>query len=128
MDTTTLFLAQLIGPSMLAVGLGIFFSKKYYLNAFRYLEKETVAVLTTGLIALVVGLVIVLKYQAWGTPLEYIVSIIGWMSIVKGTLLLVVPRFVDRIGEYFSKTSMLPMFGAIYIVLGVYVSYIAYLM
>ncbi|MBP6888924.1 MAG: hypothetical protein KBC21_04485 [Candidatus Pacebacteria bacterium] len=127
MDATTLFLAQLIGPSALAVGLGIFFSRNYYLDAYRHLEKETLGVLMSGLLALVVGIVIVRVHNVWDTPLAAVVTFVGWGSIVKGFLLIVVPRYVDRIGEYLAHGTWLSYIGVLYVVVGVYVSYLAYL-
>lgn len=43
---TALWLAQLWGPVMFAVGAGIFVSRGYYPKIYRDLEKEALAVLT----------------------------------------------------------------------------------
>ena len=43
---TTLFLAKLWGPAILAVGIGVFFSRSYYIKIYRDLEKS-VSVVTS---------------------------------------------------------------------------------
>jgi hypothetical protein len=47
----TIFLAQIWGPVILAVGIGVFTSRSYYLKVYRDLEKETLAVLLFAMFA-----------------------------------------------------------------------------
>ena len=42
---TTLFLAKLWGPAILAVGIGVFVSRNYYIKIYLDLEKDALAVL-----------------------------------------------------------------------------------
>lgn len=128
MDSTTLFLAQLIGPTMLAVGVGIFFSKNYYAKVYRNLENETLAVLMSGIAALVIGIVMVTTHNVWEGFVATVVTLVGWLSIVKGLLLIISPRTVDRIGDRLSANpSLFPIIGTVYAVLGAIISYVAYL-
>jgi predicted MFS family arabinose efflux permease len=128
LDTLTVSLAQFIGPVMLAVGLGIFVSRNYYEKVYRHLEQETLAVLMSGIIALVVGIAIVLSHNYWHSLLAGIVSLVGWLSITKGLLLIIAPRTVDRIGDSMSSKKGWFTFAAIlYTAIGVYVSYMAYM-
>lgn len=128
MDTLTVSLAQYIGPVMLAVGLGIFFSKNYYEKVYRHLEQETLSVLMSGIIAVVVGIAIVLHHNFWHSLLAGIVSLIGWLSIAKGLLLIIVPKVVDQIGDWMADKKGWFKFAAIlYTVIGAYVSYMAYM-
>jgi hypothetical protein len=76
--------------------------------------------------ALVVGILIVTNHNRYDTFVAGLVSVIGWWSIVKGLFLLIAPARVDTIGEYAAGTSLFPYLATIYVVLGSYVSYIAY--
>lgn len=128
MDSTTLFLAQLMGPTMLAVGLGIFFSKNYYAKVYRNLENETLAVLMSGIAALVIGIVVVMSHNVWGGFIATVVTLVGWLSIVKGLLLIISPKTVDRLGDRLSANpSLFPIIGTVYAALGAIISYVAYL-
>ena len=127
MEQTTLFLAQLIGPVMLAVGAGIFFSRDYYMKVYRHLENETLAVFVSGITALVIGIVMVMSHNVWSSLITYIISLVGWLSIAKGLLLIITPKTVSKMGDAFAKSpSMFTFAGLLYTILGVYVSYMAY--
>lgn len=127
MEDTTLFLAQLIGPVMLAVGLGIFLSKKYYMNVYRNLENETLAVLMSGIAALVIGIVVVLNHNVWEGFIPTVVTLVGWLSILKGLMLIVTPGAVNSIGNKLGGTQWFPVIGAVYALLGAFISYVVYL-
>lgn len=128
MEETTLFLAQLIGPTMLAVGLGIFFSRYYYTKVYRHLENETLAVLMSGIAALVIGILMVRNHNEWDGFVATVVTLVGWLSIAKGLMLIIIPRTVDRIGDALSvRPSWFPVVGAIYAVIGAILSYAAYI-
>lgn len=124
----TIFLAHLIGPTMLAVGLGLFVSRNYYSKVYRHLENETLGVLMTGVAALVIGILMVTNHNVWDSFLTGIISLVGWSSLIKGLLLIVVPRTVDKIGDWASERPEVFSFaGVLYLVLGAYVSYMAFL-
>lgn len=127
MEQTTLFLAQLIGPVMLAVGAGIFFSRDYYMKVYRHLENETLAVFMTGFTALVIGMVMVMSHNVWNSLITGIVSFVGWSSLVKGLLLIITPKTVNKMGDALvNSPSVLTFAGFLYTILGIYVSYMAY--
>jgi uncharacterized membrane protein len=127
MEDTTLFLAQLIGPTMLAVGLGIFFSRNYYTKVYRNLENETLAVLMSGIAALVIGIVMVMNHNIWNGFVAIVVTLVGWLSIAKGLVLIIIPRTLDRVGDKLSGTAFFPFIGGAYALLGAFISYAAYL-
>jgi hypothetical protein len=128
MDPLTISLAKLIGPAVLAVGLGILCSKNYYAKAYRNLEKETIALLVSGLLALVIGIAIVGNHNVWDNPLAGFVSLIGWLSIAKGLLLIVFPKTVDKIGDTIAGSNILKIAAILYSLVGAYVTYIAFMM
>ncbi len=125
MDTTVL-LAQLWGPAVLAVGLGIFVSRSYYVRIYRDLEKDALAVLILGMVAMVAGTAQVLAHNVWDTFPEIVVSILGWGTLVKGTLFVVAPRFVDRMGDRWADMRLIPAAGALMLAVGAYLTWFAY--
>lgn len=127
MNELTIILAQFMGPVMLAVGLGIFFSRPYYERVYRHLENETLAVLMSGIVALVVGIAIVLNHNYWHSLLAGLVSLVGWMSVAKGLLLIITPTAVDKIGDWAAnKKGWFTSAAVLYVVLGLYMAYMVY--
>lgn len=126
MDITT-FLAQLWGPVMLAVGLGIFVSRTYYIKIYRDLEKDVLAVLLFGMVAMTAGLTHVLYHNLWNTFPQILVSIVGWSLLAKGLLFIVVPAFVDKVGDGWANMKLIPFAGVLMLLVGGYLSWFAYL-
>lgn len=124
---TTIFLAKLWGPVMLAVGAGIFVSRSYYNKVYRELEKDALAALIFGMSAMAAGIAHILFHNEWGTLEEGLVSILGWGLLAKGVIFVIVPGFVDRAGDFWVNTRLLPLAGAVTLIAGAYLSWFAYL-
>ena len=104
----TIFLAKLWGPAILAVGLGIFVSRNYYIKIYRDLEKDALAVLVFGMMAMTAGIAHILFHNVWDTFLEGVISFFGWALLVKGALFVIVPDFVDRAGNFWVNKNLIP--------------------
>lgn len=122
----TTFLSQLWGPVILAVGLGVFISRDYYVRLYRELEKETLAVLLFGMVGMTAGLVHVMVHNAWGSLPEVIVSIFGWGLLIKGTLFVLAPRLVDKVGDGWANLKLIPFAGGLMLVVGAYLTWVGY--
>lgn len=128
MDTTT-FLAAIWGPVMIAVGLGFFFSKKYYVTIYRDLEKEFFAVLFFGMFAMAAGIAHILAHNVWDTLPQIVVTLFGWGLLIKGVICVTFPGIADRGGNWALNAKIVPAAGAgaVAVLLGAYLSWIAYL-
>lgn len=127
MNELTIKIAELIGPVYFAVGLGIFFSKDYYLKVYRDLEKETLAVLMGGISSLVIGLVILLNHNIWDSFLASMVTLIGWLALIKGLMLLVFPKAMNKFGDKIAQSGIINFVAFFAILLGAYISYSVYI-
>lgn len=122
----TVFLAQIWGPIMFAIGLGIFTSRSHYLKVYRNLEKETLAVLTFGMLSMTLGILQVGVHNAWNTLPQMLVSLLGWGLLLKGFVFIVAPRFVDRGGDWEAKSGLLPVAATALLIIGAYLVWIGY--
>lgn len=122
----TLFLAAIWGPVMGALGVGMFVSRSYYIKIYRDIERDALAVLVCGIALMGVGIIQVMFHNVWGNALESIVSLLGWGALVKGTVLLVLPKVADRMGDQWVKMKMLPLAGAVMLAIGGYLTWFAY--
>lgn len=125
MDITT-FLAQIWGPVLLAVGLGVFVSRNFYIKVYRDLEKDVLAVLTFGMVAMVFGIIQISVHNAWNTIPQIIVSLLGWGTLLKGIVFVTAPGFVDRAGDWQAKSNLVSFSGGLMLILGAYLSWIGY--
>ncbi len=122
----TLLLAKIWGPVILAVGIGIFVSRPFYLKIYRDLEKDALAVLIFGMGAMTMGIVHVMLHNVWGTFPGIVISLLGWGLLLKGTLFTIAPGLVDRAGDWWIKSKLIPTAGVFMILIGVYLSWVGY--
>ena len=85
---TSIFIAKIFAIAYLAIGLGMFLSAGYYKKAFAEMMKSKTYIFGGGAFALVIGLLLVSYHNIWESSWVVIVTIIGWIALVKGVLLL----------------------------------------
>ncbi|MBP6860180.1 MAG: hypothetical protein KBC38_01295 [Candidatus Pacebacteria bacterium] len=124
---STVFLASLWGPAILAIGLGMMLNKAYYVKIYRGIQNEMLAVLILGLGGIAAALAQIQAHNVWGTLPEILVSFLGWGLLVKGIAMAVFPKFADKGGDFAANTKIVPSVAIILILLGVYLSWFAYL-
>jgi hypothetical protein len=123
----TQFLAQIWGPVILAIGLGIFVSPKYYSKVYHDLEREPLAILVFAMFAITFGVIHVTLHNVWNTFPEIIISLLGWGLLVKGLVFAIAPSVADMGGNWAARIKLMPAAGGILLIVGGYLSWIAYL-
>ena len=84
------FIARLIGPAYLAVGIGILLNGSFYSGLVAEAVKSPTLIYFSGLLALVSGLAILNVHRSWsGWPV--LITIIGWLLVIGGAVRLVLP-------------------------------------
>jgi hypothetical protein len=81
-----------------------------------------------GACALTGGLAIVLTHNVWSADWRVIVTVIGWMATIAGTLRLLLPDMVRRVGgDMFVSETPVFVTGVIWAVIGLLLCYSGYL-
>jgi len=119
-------LAQIWGPILLALGVGVYLSPSYYVKVYRNLENETLAVMMAGIAALAVGIVQVMYHNVWATLPEIVLSLLGWATLLKGLILLAYPKMANDFGDMVAEGNFFRIAAGVSIVLGGYLTYLAY--
>jgi uncharacterized protein YjeT (DUF2065 family) len=122
----TAFLAAIWGPTLLALGIGFLASPRYYTRLYADLDKQPLALLALSLILIPFGIIQTTFHNAWGTLIEGVVSFLGWATLIKGIMIAVFPKLIDRAAKCEVKYGVLPIAGIFMIALGVYLSWFAF--
>lgn len=96
---TSEFLAQLIGPLLLVVGLGMLADRDGYRAMAREFLASRALIYIAGLLAFVPGLAIVLTHNVWAFDWRLIITLLGWLSLIGGIFRLVMPSKVVQVGS-----------------------------
>ncbi len=125
---TSLFLAQLIGPVLIVMGLGLLFRHtEFHEMATDFLASRAMIFLS-GLLTLVVGLAIVNTHNFWEVGWPVVITILGWLAVIGGVFRILFPGSVQSIGSSMLEMSGIAKAGgAIQILLGLWLCYAGYL-
>ena len=126
--STSVFIARLIGPVMLVVGLAVFTNPR----GFRDMAEEFLAsralMFLSGLLLMPASLAIVLTHNVWTADWRVLITLLGWLIAIGGALRLFGPLFVVKAGHamlnqpYFTSIA-----AAIWVVLGLLFCFFGFL-
>ncbi len=125
MSPRTAFLSKLIGLSCILIAIALASHRQASVDSIAGLVQSPPLLLIFGLVGLVAGVALVLGHNVWsGGAASIIVTLIGWITVLRALLLLVLPtstvaQLVGAIhfGDYFY------LYMTLAFVLGVYLTY-----
>ena len=121
----TTILARIIGPVMLVMGLAVILRPALFLRAADAFAADAMAPLVWGFMALIMGLTILAFHQRWKGAVAIAITLIGWLLVVRGVVLLFV---ADQLIEFVRATiasspQMLIGPSAVMILIGAWLSF-----
>jgi len=128
MNDSTLFLAQIIGPTLGLIGLGMLIDKNFYHKLYKNVMEPNLAYLLTTMLMIIGGIVFVSRHFLWDTFTEGLVSFLGLAVLVKGIALALVPTGFNGLVKSVISTGLLAWAGIIWLIGGAYLSYVGFLM
>ncbi len=126
METSQL-LARVIGPYMMIAGLGLFVSRDRYLDVLKDLKTQPLLLMVMGAFTLLLGLLLLQFHNIWTAGWPVLVTLIGWITVLKGAIAMIAPQALGHMAEKFkTKPTLLNMQAAIAILFGAFMSYMGY--
>ena len=126
MSSRTLFLSRLIGLYCILVALSMVTRKQATLESVRAVLRDPSMMFVLGAIMLVAGLAMVLAHNIWsGGVLAVIVTLVGWMTLVKSLSFLFLSPEVEA-GFFLRQLHYQELFyvyTGVSLVLGIYLTY-----
>ncbi|MDD9898023.1 MAG: hypothetical protein OXU45_03380 [Candidatus Melainabacteria bacterium] len=80
-----------------------------------------------GFISLIIGILMVCAHNLWGNFQEILVSLYGWIALIKGSLLLIKPAGYKKIVQKCNNDGYLRFVSIFYTAFGLYCCYLAFL-
>jgi hypothetical protein len=125
--TTSIFLAKLIGPVALALGLGIVFNRDAVRTVMDEFARNRAIMFLAGVISFPAGLAVVLTHNVWVADWPVVITIMGWLTAIAGALRLLAPRQAIKFGRSAYAQPDGVLVGAIFwTLLGVFLCFFGY--
>jgi hypothetical protein len=119
-------LAQVIGPLMALIGLGVLFNPTTFSLMMEEMSsgKQYLVLFVTGTVTTILGLIVVLGHNVWVWDWSVLITILGWATLIKGAIMLLFPRASMGISRFYQgKTGLVVGAGVIGLVIGLVLSY-----
>ncbi|MGB7336769.1 MAG: hypothetical protein WBD01_13360 [Salaquimonas sp.] len=117
--TLTQTIALLLGLYLLAAGIGLLTDSKAFAGVLDEFKSSIGLTYIAAIAAFAIGAVLVAIHNLWATPLQIIVSLVGWAALFEGLLMLAFRRpFFTLVGAIPLNANVMKAYGVFVLVLG----------
>lgn len=123
----TVLLAKIFGVYLIIVAIAVFINRKALMVGVMGMFKERFAQLMTGILAVLGGLFLINIHNDWSSLPSTVVSLIGWLTFIKGLFLLFLPeRHLAEVAKMFKERVWYTIDGVLALALGLYLTGFGY--
>ncbi len=121
----SLFLSKALGLYFVIISVGMLINAYTLKPILGEMLQSPGLMFVTGVMAMIVGVLIVISHNVWTLDWRVIITLIGWVSLIKGTIRVVIPQYVDVIDKNWmlSNASYYATFVLTFL-LGVFLCYL----
>ncbi len=94
MTGTSIFMARLVGPVALAVGIGGLLNREAIRSIATALSRDPGLVLILGASDLAIGIAILQVHDLWVADWRVLVTLIGWAAFLRGVARVLAPTWL----------------------------------
>lgn len=120
------YLAEIWGISIVVICFSLLIKPERIKKIFTEIENEASAFLW-GFISFVIGITMILSHNIWVKDWQVIITLFGWISVIKGLSLLFLPNFLIKFTKKIEeKSSYIPFFLIIGVFVGLIITYFGF--
>ena len=122
----SVLLAQIFGPFFAILGLALLINKKMFLKMVKEMKNHYPVLIFGGAFNLFLGLLIVAGHNTWVKDWPVLITIIGWVMILKGVCLLLFPDSTHKMASKMASSGQYTLSGLVTLALGGYLCYVSW--
>jgi hypothetical protein len=125
MQPRTIFLSKVIGLYELAMAVAMLINKAAFIEGINALVHNPPELMMASILALILGLLVVLRHNVWsGGALPVLVTIVGWISLLKGVIFLWLPHSeAEAYMQALHMEQLFYVYAILALVLGAFMTY-----
>ena len=124
---TTIILAQILGITLTFMGLSLIIDKKGASLLLEEATKNRAILWILGFISLLVGTVLLEFHNTWNTLLQSLITLIGWLALIKGIMILLFGDTLAWFYKHWNKEKTFTVSGIITFIIGLIFVYYGFL-
>jgi len=122
----SLLIAKIAAVIYLSASLAGFISRDYYRRLSEDMYRNAGLTYMMGFLAVIVGFLIVHYHNLWGKDWTVLITMIGWLALMKGVLIIVFPKFVQRLSKSFLTDRALQIYPYVTLIVGLLFGYFGF--
>lgn len=123
----SIFLAQLLGPMFLVVGVAVPAKPEMFRTILQGFIGSATLLYLAGFFGLLGGLALVLTHNVWAADWRLIITLIGWITLVRGLISIFQPQWIVAAGNaILEHRGVFMVASPINLVIGIILSYCGY--
>lgn len=100
---SSILLAKFLGPFIIVIGIGVLFNTKILRQIAKDFFKNPALVYVSGLGTFIMGLAIIIFHNIWAADWRVIITVFGWLTLIKGIYLIVLPNVLVKAARAWAK-------------------------
>jgi len=121
---TSIFLAKLIGPVMVLVGVSLLANETAFRKMTQEFLRSAALMFLSGMIILPAGLAVVLNHNVWVMDWRVIITLLGWLAVISGAIRVFAPDRLTKFGKKaMANKEIVTAAALIWIVIGAVLCY-----
>jgi len=121
------FIARLVGPLFVALGIGCLVNQTLYSDMIGQAVLVPVVIYLSGVMAFLAGVAILNGYNGWSADWRVIITILGWLLVIGGVIRIVLPTVMAAAAiALYSGAYAMAIVGIIVLVIGGFLSFKGY--
>lgn len=122
-----MFLAQAFGLYLVIGGVALFVYPQAMNRLADLLSSDRATIMMGGFVVLLVGIPLVLIHSVWDTTLEVVVSVLAWLTFLKGAVRLLLPDMVASWSKAIMRSQgAIKVALVLMVVVGAYLCYVGF--
>jgi len=120
----SVLIARILALTYISAGIAALSGKIVFADMVKEFEKSPALTYVTGFFTLVLGTILVSYHSLWVTDWRVLITIVGWMSLFKGILLIALPGYISLFKGWYKNTRP---WGALMIAVGLLFAYFGFI-
>lgn len=121
------FLSKALGIYFIIISLAMFLNMHQFAASVQSLVNNSSLMFVTGFFTLILGILMVVSHNIWELSWRVVITIIAWLTLVKGASIILYPQFIDQGSALFVQNMNFAYVAAgLDFILGVVLSYFGF--
>ncbi len=120
---TSIFLAKAFGVYFIVVAIFMLVNKEVFQQRVKAVMESQAALFVLAVVTFMLGIILVLVHSVWVLGWPLMITIICWLTFIKGVLRVVYPQIDQKWARYYDSDKALYITGVSCLLLGLILAY-----